>query len=57
VARLSAVPLPGIDANAIQAHLTALGAFGRPAAGSFQSGVSRIGCSDADMAGRRFVID
>ena len=55
--RLSAAPLPGIDASAIQADLTALSVFGRPAAGTFQSGVSRIGYSDADIAGRRFVID
>ena len=57
VGRSFAAPLPGIGANEIQAQLTALSLFGRPAAGTFQSGVTRIGYSDADIAGRRFVID
>ena len=30
--------------------------FGRPAAGRFEDGVSRLGFSDADVAGRRYVM-
>ena len=41
----------------MQAHLEALSVFGRPVGGTFQSGVSRIGYSDADIAGRKFVMD
>jgi N-carbamoyl-L-amino-acid hydrolase len=41
----------------MQAHLEALSVFGRPPGGSFQSGVSRIGYSDSDIAGRKFVMD
>lgn len=55
--RASAATVPRIDASAIQAHLTALSVFGRPAGGTFHSGVSRIGYSDADIAGRRFVTE
>ena len=55
--RLSAVSVPRVDATAIQAHLTALSVFGRPSGGTFQSGVSRIGYSDADIAGRKFVTE
>lgn len=39
----------------MQELLTSLSVFGRPAGGTFQSGVSRVGYSDADIAGRRFV--
>jgi N-carbamoyl-L-amino-acid hydrolase len=41
----------------LQSQIEALSAFGRPAGGSFQDGVSRIGYSDADVAGRNFVMD
>ncbi|MCX6603175.1 MAG: Zn-dependent hydrolase [Acidobacteria bacterium] len=54
-ASLSAAPLPAIDATAMQEHLTALSLHGRPPGGTFQSGVSRIGYSDADIAGRKFI--
>ena len=57
VGSLSAAPVPHIDATAIQSYLTALSLFGRPAGGTFQSGVSRVGYSDADIAGRKFVTD
>lgn len=52
---LSAAPAPAIDATAMQDQLTALSVFGRPPGGTFQSGVSRIGYSDADIAGRKFI--
>ncbi len=54
-ASLSAAPLPAIDATAMQHELTALSVFGRPPGGTFQSGVSRIGYSDADIAARKFI--
>ena len=37
--------------------MEALSVFGRPEGGTFQEGVSRIGYSDADIAGRKFVMD
>ncbi len=55
--RSSAAPLPRIGASTIQPHLEALSVFGRPVGGTFQSGVSRIGYSDEDIAGRKFVMD
>jgi hypothetical protein len=57
VTRLSSAPLPAIGAAAIEAHLKSLSVFGRPAAGNFQSGVSRVGYSDADIAGRQLSLD
>lgn len=48
---------PRIEMSAIRAHLEALSMFGRPAGGTFASGVSRVGYSDADIAGRNFVMD
>lgn len=56
VGRLSAAPRPRIESSAMQAHLEALSAFGRPVGGTFQNGVSRIGYSDADIAGRGFLM-
>jgi N-carbamoyl-L-amino-acid hydrolase len=55
--RLSAGSPLRIEASTIQADIEALSLFGRPAGGSFQNGVSRIGYSDADIAGRKFVMD
>lgn len=55
--RLSAAAVPRFDATTLQSHLSALSAFGRPAGGTFQDGVSRIGYSDADIAGRRFLTE
>lgn len=37
-------------------RLTALSAFGRPSSGTFDSGVSRVAYSDADLEGRRYVL-
>jgi N-carbamoyl-L-amino-acid hydrolase len=47
----------GVDALALRQRLEALSAFGRPAGGTFASGVSRVAYSDADIAGRRYVMD
>src|SRR5437016_5547959 len=55
--RLRGATLPRIEASTIRNHLEALSVFGRPDGGSFQDGVSRIGYSDADIAGRGFVMD
>jgi N-carbamoyl-L-amino-acid hydrolase len=57
VARLSGASSPRVDRAALEADLIALSMIGRPTGGTFQSGVSRIGYSDADIAGRKFVID
>lgn len=54
---LAASALPKIEASTMQAQLEALSVFGRPAGGTFQNGVSRVGYSDEDIAGRKFVMD
>ncbi len=56
-AGLARASAPRVETAAIQSHLVALSAFGRPDGGAFQDGVSRIGYSDADIAGRRFVLE
>src|SRR5512134_3387409 len=53
----AAAPGPRINAARLRADLEALSVFGRPANGTFADGVSRVGYSDADVAGRRFVMD
>lgn len=45
-----------IDGARLRRDLEALSVFGRPSGGSFSSGVSRIGYSDADVAARRFAM-
>ena len=47
---------PRVDAAALRQRIEALSVFGRPAAGSFAHGVSRVAYSDADVAGRRYVM-
>jgi N-carbamoyl-L-amino-acid hydrolase len=47
---------PLVDAGALRARIEALSAFGRPAGGSFADGVSRVAYSDADVAGRAYVM-
>src|SRR5271170_5622177 len=56
-ARLSVAATPRIDAAALDQDLRTLSMIGRPAGGTFQSGVSRLGYSDADIAGRKFIMD
>jgi beta-ureidopropionase / N-carbamoyl-L-amino-acid hydrolase len=46
-----------IDAARLQHNLEELSVFGRPAGGTFSDGVSRVAYSDADVAGRNFVMD
>ena len=46
-----------MDEAALRARLEALSLFGRPAGGTFGSGVSRVAYSDADVAGRKYVMD
>jgi beta-ureidopropionase / N-carbamoyl-L-amino-acid hydrolase len=58
-AGLTAPPDPGaarVDATALRDRLERLSTFGRPAGGTFASGVSRTAYSDADVAGRGYVI-
>jgi beta-ureidopropionase / N-carbamoyl-L-amino-acid hydrolase len=55
--RLPGATLPRMESSTIRGHLEALSIFGRPDSGTFQDGVSRIGYSDADIAGRRVVMD
>lgn len=55
--KLRGTTLPQIEAATVKSHLEALSVFGRPEGGSFQDGVSRVGYSDADIAGRKFVMD
>jgi N-carbamoyl-L-amino-acid hydrolase len=46
-----------IDAAKLRERIEALSVFGRPAGGTFADGVSRVAYSDADVAGRRYVMD
>lgn len=48
---------PAIDAARLQRHIEGLSVFGRPPGGSFDDGVTRVAYSDADVAGRRYLID
>jgi N-carbamoyl-L-amino-acid hydrolase len=55
-ARASSSAEPRIDAKRLQGTLEELSTFGRPAGGSFADGVSRVAYSDADVAGRAYVM-
>ena len=46
-----------VDAAALRLRIEALSRFGRPTGGTFADGVSRVAYSDADVSGRRYVID
>jgi N-carbamoyl-L-amino-acid hydrolase len=46
-----------IDGRKLRERIEKLSVFGRPAGGVFADGVSRTAYSDADIAGRRFVMD
>lgn len=54
--RLGAAPAPRVNPVRLRSDLEGLSIFGRPAGGSFQDGVSRLGYSDADVDARRFVL-
>ena len=55
-ARAAAAAEPRIDAARLQATLEQLSTYGRRAGGSFADGVSRVAYSDADVAGRAYVM-
>jgi N-carbamoyl-L-amino-acid hydrolase len=48
--------LPVINSDRLRAHIEALSVFGRPAGGTFADGVSRVAYSEADIAGRGYVM-
>ena len=45
-----------IDGGPLRSRIEALSVFGRPAGGTFADGVSRVAYSDADIAGRTYVM-
>jgi N-carbamoyl-L-amino-acid hydrolase len=47
---------PRVNAARLRSRLEELSVFGRPASGTFADGVSRFAYSDADVAGRAYVI-
>lgn len=46
-----------VDAARLRQHIEALSVFGRPPGGAFADGVSRVAYSQADVEGRRYVVD
>jgi N-carbamoyl-L-amino-acid hydrolase len=48
---------PPFRADRLRAKLEGLSVFGRPQGGGFADGVSRVGYSDADLAGRAYTLD
>jgi N-carbamoyl-L-amino-acid hydrolase len=46
-----------VDAQVLRQRIEGLSVFGRPAGGTFADGVSRVAYSDADVAGRGFVMN
>jgi beta-ureidopropionase / N-carbamoyl-L-amino-acid hydrolase len=54
---VSAQGPPAVNAARLQQRIEALSEFGRPAGGTFASGVSRLGYSDVDVEARRYVMD
>ena len=45
-----------VSAARLREQLESLSVFGRPPGGGFADGVSRLGYSDADLAGRKYVM-
>lgn len=45
-----------VNPDRLRAHLEALSVYGRPVGGTFADGVSRTAYSDADVAGRKYVL-
>ena len=45
-----------VNGDRLRAHLEGLSVYGRPAGGNFADGVSRTAYSDADVAGRQYVM-
>jgi N-carbamoyl-L-amino-acid hydrolase len=52
-----ALPPARVDGTALRQRIEALSRFGRPSGGTFADGVSRVAYSDADVAGRAYMID
>jgi N-carbamoyl-L-amino-acid hydrolase len=50
------VAAPTIDAKRLRARLETLSTFGRPSGGTFESGVSRVAYSAADVQGRSWLL-
>jgi len=46
-----------VNGERLRRNLEGLSLYGRPAGGTFESGVSRTAYSDADVAGHRFVVE
>jgi N-carbamoyl-L-amino-acid hydrolase len=57
--RLFAQPAASVavDPTTLRQRIEALSVYGRPSGGSFADGVSRVAYSDADVAGRQYVMD
>src|SRR5258708_836882 len=55
-AAAAALPPMRVDGARLRQQIEALSAFGRPPGGGFAEGVSRVGYSDADIAGRSYVM-
>jgi len=53
---LARAAAPRVNAARLREHLEGLSVYGRPAGGSFADGVSRVAYSDADVAGRAYVM-
>ncbi len=51
-----AADLPMVNGARLRDHLERLSVFGRPAGGTFADGVSRVAYSEADLAGRGYVM-
>src|SRR5512135_1876024 len=47
---------PTVDPARLRQRIEGLSVFGRPPGGTFADGVSRVAYSDADVAGRQYVV-
>jgi len=56
VSAFAAPAAPRINGAPLREHIEALSVYGRPAGGTFADGVSRVAYSEADVAGRRYVM-
>ncbi|HEY3380800.1 MAG TPA: Zn-dependent hydrolase [Vicinamibacterales bacterium] len=52
----AAPPVIRVNAARLREHIERLSEFGRPPGGGFAEGVTRVGYSDADLAGRGYVL-
>ncbi len=52
----ASAPEVHVNGRRLREHLEALSVFGRPPGGTFADGVSRVGYSEADIEGRRYVM-